>query len=352
MIKSAIYLRKPIAHFLFNLTFDDDETTNRNDIPFHERCQLTDQEWDLLEVLYAFLLPFKRVTTRFESNKQNPEIDYLFFAYDRMFNHIEDVLFSLRTPEALGDLECAPIFMAALKKMKEKLQKYYDKTNLAFVYTDAMILNPRCKLSIFSERTWSDIDSTLYIDGCRRQFETEYKSNGTVATTASHGSKRPASDDIDDDDEFQAMLARRAAKRSCTDDYQRYMSIPNDLCIPSALAYWKVHHTSFPDLTKMVRNTLAVPASGCSVERMFSVSARVATWQRSRLRDSTIADIMMYKASLNFNEVTPELEQWDELPVEEMLGKIPMEWEQDFWKRKLRLELRPEIEERFREDPE
>ena len=130
------------------------------------------------------------------------------------------------------------------------------------------------------------------------------------------------------------------------------MSIPNDLCIPSALAYWKVHHTSFPDLTKMVRNTLAVPASGCSVERMFSVSARVATWQRSRLRDSTIADIMMYKASLNFNEVTPELEQWDELPVEEMLGKIPMEWEQDFWKRKLRLELRPEIEERFREDPE
>ena len=124
------------------------ETANRNDIPFHERYQLTDQEWDLLEILYAFLLPFKRVTTRFESNKQNPEFDYLFFAYDRMFNHIEDVLFSLHTTEVLGTLECAPIFMAVLEKMKEKLQKYYEKTNLAFVYTDAMILNPRCKLSI------------------------------------------------------------------------------------------------------------------------------------------------------------------------------------------------------------
>jgi len=102
----------------------------------------------------------------------------------------------------------------------------------------------------------------------------------------------------------------------------------------------------------MARDTLPIPASGCSVERMFSLSGRVATWQRSRLRDSTIADIIIYKASLNFKEAAPELEEWDELPVEEMLGKIPMEWEQDFWKRKLHLNLRPEIEGLFREDPE
>ena len=51
-------------------------------------------------------------------------------------------------------------------------------------------------------------------------------------------------------------------------------------------------------------------------------------------------------------EIAPELEEWDELPVKEMLGKIPMEWEQDFWKRKLCLELHPEIKDRFHEDPE
>src|SRR5579859_5461769 len=172
--------------------------------------------------------------------------------------------FVLLKPWGHWSVQCAPIFMAVLEKINEKLQKYCDKTNLVFVYTDAMILNPRYKLSIFSERTWSDIDSTPYTDGCRCPFETEYKSDGTVATTASHGQKRLASDDIDDDDEFQALLARRAAKRSCTDAFQCYMSIPNDPCIPSALAYWKVHQTSFPDLTKMVRDTLAVPPSGCS----------------------------------------------------------------------------------------
>jgi len=356
MLEAAIYLRKPIARFLFTMALEEDDnpTTRGDEIPFHERCQMTDQEWDLLEVLYIFLLPFKRVTARFESNKQNPEIDYLFFAYDRMFNHIEDVLFSLRTPEALGNLECAPVFETALDSMKAKLKEYYDKTSIPFVYSDAMILNPRCKLSIFSEPTWSDIDTTPYTEGFRRRFETEYKSKGPVATT-SHGLKRPAADD-NDDDEFQVHLAERAAKRSRLDDYKRWMDILNDSSIKSALGYWKVHGPSFPDLAMMARDTLAVPVSGSSVERIFSAAGRIATWQRSRLRDSTIADIMMYRAALNLTDfVESELEEdpeWDDLPVPERLGKIPAEWEQDWWKRKLRLELRPEIERRFLQDNE
>jgi hypothetical protein len=280
-------LRKPIARFLFDMELDEDDNgnTRADEIPFHERCAMTDQEWDLLEVLYIFLLPFKRVTARFESNKQTPEIDYLFFAYDRLFNHIDDVLFSLSIPEALGSLECAAVFKTALETMKAKLQEYYDKTNVPFVYSDAMILNPRCKLSIFSEPTWSDIDCTPYTEGFRRRFETEYKSNGTAAATW-RGLKRPA-DDIEEDDEFEALLAQRAAKRSRGDDYKRYMEIPNDSTIKSALGYWKVHGPSFPDLAKMARDTLPVPASGSSVERL-SVQFRwpccyLATLPPSRL---------------------------------------------------------------------
>jgi hypothetical protein len=357
MLEAAVYLRKPIARFLFAMEQDegDNRDTRTDEEPFHKRCAMTDQEWDLLEVLYIFLLPFKRVTARFESNKQTPEIDYLFFAYDRLFNHIEDVLFSLGVPEALGSLACAPVFVTALEEMKAKLNEYYDKTSVPFVYSDAMILNPRCKLSIFSEPTWSDVDSTPYTEGFRRRFEEEYKSNGTVAAT-SRGLKRPADDN--DDDEFEALLAKRAAKRFRGDDHKRYMDIPNDTSIKSALGYWKVHGPSFPDLAKMARDTLPVPASGSSVERLFSSAGRVATSRRSRLHASTIADIMMYKAALNLTEfVESELEEdeeedpeLDDLAVPEMAVKIPPEWEQDFWKRKLRLELRPEMADRFRED--
>lgn len=122
MLETTIYLRKAVSRFLFNLANGDD-SNDLSTINFLERCQMMEQEWELAEVLFVFLIPFKRVTVRFESNKQTPEIDYMFFAYDRMFNHIEDMLFSLRTPTALGNLECAPVFTAALMKMKAKLQE-------------------------------------------------------------------------------------------------------------------------------------------------------------------------------------------------------------------------------------
>ena len=108
----------------------------------------------------------------------------------------------------------------------------------------------------------------------------------------------------------------------------------------------------FPDLAKMARDSLAVPASGCSVERMFSVSGRIATWQRSCLRDSTISDLMMYKAAMNLRDVLPEVDDEEDFPVLEVVGKIPSEWEQDWWKRKLRREVRPEVLRRFHEDTE
>src|SRR5271170_3016347 len=76
MLETTIYLRKAVSRFLFNLANSDD-SNDLSTITF-ERCQMTEQERELAEVLFVFLIPFKR---RFESNKQTPEIDYMFFAY-------------------------------------------------------------------------------------------------------------------------------------------------------------------------------------------------------------------------------------------------------------------------------
>ena len=216
-----------------------------------------------------------------------------------------------------------------------------------------MILNPRCKLSIFSEKTWSDIDPEPYKQECRSRFELDYISTATTDSSSSLGTKRAAPDDDDDDDyEFQAMLAKRAAIRARIHDFDRYINVPNDPSIKSVLGWWRANQAAFPNLAKMARDTLAIPASGCSVERMFSVSGRIATWQRSRLRDSTISDLMMYKAAMNLKDLAMVLEEEEGLPIPEILGKIPAEWEQDWWKRKLHREVRSEMMERFIEDNE
>lgn len=341
MLEAAIYLRRAVNRFLMDIDDNSDLSS---------RCSLTDAEWELIEIVYAFLIPFKRVTKRFESNQQNPEIDYLFFAYDRMFNHIDDVLSSLRSRRGLGALPCASVLIDALKKMEKKLTEHYTKTSIPSVYGDAMILNPRCKFSIFNEETWSDVDPDQYSRACRRRFEREYLSTATVISSSmsvSHGTKRSASGDSDEDEdpEFQALLAKRAAKRT-RHDYDRYVDIPNNPDIKSTLGWWSVNQDQYRDLSRMARDVLAVPASGCSVERLFSISGRIANWQRARLQDSTISDSVMYKAALGLNELPPGYEDED-LPIPEVSGKIPSEWEQGWWKKKLQREVRSEILDLF-----
>jgi len=51
----------------------------------------------------------------------------------------------------------------------------------------------------------------------------------------------------------------------------------NNPVIKLALRWWRAIHPLFPDLRKMARDTSAVPTSGSSVERMFSVAGCVAT---------------------------------------------------------------------------
>ena len=72
----------------------------------------------------------------------------------------------------------------------------------------------------------------------------------------------------------------------------------------------------------MARDSLAVPASGRSVEWMFRVSRCIATWQRSCLRDSTILDLMMYKMAMNLRDVLPEVEDEEDFPVLEVDSKV------------------------------
>src|SRR5436309_1044337 len=68
---------------------------------------------------------------------------------------------------------------------------------------------------------------------------------------------------------------------------------------------------------------LLLRLDGCSVERIFGISGRIAMWQRSRLRDSTISDLMMYKAVLNLMEfVLAGLEEEEDYPVNEVVGNI------------------------------
>ena len=72
----------------------------------------------------------------------------------------------------------------------------------------------------------------------------------------------------------------------------------------------------------------------------------------SHLHDTTISDLMMYKSVLNCKEPITDLDDYDGLVVPEMAGKIPLEWENDWWKEKLCIEVHQSIMRQILENTE
>jgi hypothetical protein len=110
--------------------------------------------------------------------------------------------------------------------------------------------------------------------------------------------------------------------------------------IPSGLMWWRENHKLYPDIGKMARDVLAVPASGCAVERQFSISGRITIWQRNRLSAKIISDSMIYKGALAKTRcpLRVEFEHVDDidvLPIDECEGTIPEEWTQGWWLKNL-----------------
>ena len=359
MIHQAVFLRKPIHRYTDDLGA--------------KHLVMSDDDWKQAELLFMFLLPFQRCTKRFECNSGHTEIDAVFFAYDTMFNHIENVKKKLAPNTEVGALPCARYMLHGIEKMETVLKKYYSKTELPTVYSDGMILNPRCKLVFFEDESWEPQDRDKYSQGCRRRFIMHYHqtsgssssaqttsstsaatssiSNATTTRSSLHPqvvvTKRP----IDHhayivDPDFDAALWKRS-KPNTKNDYDRYIEVPNDPSIRSGLAWWKENGMLYPNLARMARDVLAVPASGCAVERQFSISGRMAIWQRNRLSPKVITDSMIYKSALANSrwplgsESKKAVDDIDVLPVDEKVGHVPEEWTAQWW----RLNLGPAITE-------
>jgi hypothetical protein len=356
MLERAVYLRKAVDKFVTE-TFDDDEDVHK----------LSDAEWEMAEVLVMVLMPFWRCTMRFEGSETDSEIDYVFWAYETMFNFVDDLKTALQGRGSLARLSYARYLLDAVNTMEITLQAYYNKqTVLPTVYVDAMILNPRCKLALLEKETWGDQDADVYSSECRKRFVQMYHEDPESSTlrsispsttgtstasssTSNSTNKRPAPHH---DDEFLAALSKRARTML---DYDRYISTPNDINIESPLTWWRANWKMYPELAKMVRDVLAVPATGCSIERQFSISGRVATWTRMRLGIQTISDSMIYKSYLKWRSentgdhrhmVNEIVDDGSVIPDDVETG-VPKEWSDGWWKERVKISVSDKTLKKF-----
>ena len=64
----------------------------------------------------------------------------------------------------------------------------------------------------------------------------------------------------------------------------------------SILSWWKEHSHMFPNLSKMARQYLALPASSAGVERLFSAAGRMnSSFRKSTTEESLEVQLVVYQ---------------------------------------------------------
>jgi hypothetical protein len=340
MLEKAVYLREALDKFV-GLHMDD-----------LSEYRLSDQDWAVAEQLLMILMPFQRCTARFETNSLSSEVDYVFFGYDIMFNHLEDVDATLKRSKSPS----AGFLRTAINDAIAVLRQYYNKTTtMPFIYADAMILNPRVKLSDFNIDSWSDQDPQTYKQACRRRFTHDYLVETNQTSQQDDINSSSNSSNVGDgsglDPEYEEYRRKRVKRSNGGEsEFDIYIANPNPVDeVEDAFAWWKAHEGRFPNLSRMAKDCLAVPPSGCAVEREFSVSGRIATWQRNRLSATRISESMIYKSELKrqglWQKEACEMEWSDDDAFEddfidgdderELNGVVPQEWSDAWWKTRI-----------------
>ena len=271
MLERALYLRRAI-----------DMWTQSQKI--FEKLQMSSHDWDMVEFLVQFLYPFMMANTTVQATAK-PLLSNTWVVYEELFDMLEDA------KVALNGLQVLPEWLkeaqTAIENIWMKLRKYYDKTDKPFAYVDATLLHPGLKKKFMRKAGYSTDIIESYIRKAEMRYQKEYDPTQRVPPRrqpiqrAKH--RRPSTSDSESSDGMEY------------NEFSSYMQIKRDSTITNALEWWKGSHSMYPNLSKMARDVMAVPATGAGVEREFSISGRVITKQRNRLSPATIRDIMQYK---------------------------------------------------------
>ena len=270
MCERGVYLRKAIDMYVNQQNF--------------AHLEISQQEWKRVEFLLDILEPFKRCNDRMEATKR-PGIEKVFWIYESLYNEIDRLVEVMDTTVG-RDSQWVKELLPAFRLMRTKLTKYYDQTVLPTVYGDGMILDPRLKLYLTRQPTWSGgkrgpYSTTGYSASCRKRYCERYEKIAPPPPPSTTSRKR--SYDGMDDDDFEQMVSSLPMDRN-TNEYDTFINAPRIVDKRPLLEIWKTSLApTLPHLGLMAREVFAVPATGAGVERQFSRSGKVETKLRARL---------------------------------------------------------------------
>lgn len=248
---------------------------------------LTPEQWDMISEISAVLTPVQELITTLEEC-QTPSLSLL-------IPLIMQLCHVLATVYARLKLETMRTVCAKMR------QSVYDRFVTALKDPPimiAMMLDPRARNFVIP-----GYDETLAVSELRAAF---LRFPATLAqyrgqsVTLRHGSNQV--DEVRAPEQKKVKLLQMTQKRAAAannaselDIYLLEDGIDFEEC---PLAWWMSRRTRFPVLFEMARVYLAIPASSCPSERVFSVGTLVLTDKRRQLHESRVPKLMFMKRNM------------------------------------------------------
>ena len=223
----------------------------------------------MCEILITILMPFKQASQTLQQGTR-PSIDEVFYTYESLFNKIDQFKATFMLPRYLKK-DWVNALHIAVNAMSAKLGKHYDRTDQPFVYPEGVILEPCGKLALFEQELFPGHNmAQKYKDACRKRYVDDYELAVQAIDEESEDPSLPSSKGKFSEHAYyggyRSFLNKVAASQSPSNEFDRYMSMPNPAQDCTTLEWWKQNQFQFPNLALMARDIFAVPATGAGIE--------------------------------------------------------------------------------------
>ncbi|KAF6782353.1 transposase-like protein [Colletotrichum sojae] len=192
---------------------------------------------------------------------------------------------------------------SSIEQSWQKLFYYYDKLGESPLFSGAIILHPSYGISYLRD-IWSDDHQEGWVDKAQKSlteyYDKWYRQNGPEESISGHegqpGGLAVDSGARDDDDSHfrQWVNSRRRQTPHRTDELDLYLRQPPEET-SEPLRWWLDHSDTFPTLSRLAIDILAVPTMAADCERAFSTAKLTLTSQRMSMKPETIESLQLSK---------------------------------------------------------
>jgi hypothetical protein len=262
--------------------------------------ELHRDEWRMLEDTFQFLQPFKEACKACEGDTVT--LDCMITTLDILIAHFKASQKRHANNAAL---------ISSITTSWYALDKYYKLTDDSPIYTAALLLHPSYRKQYLTT-TWPKAWVKPAVQRVKELWKDKY---ATIKVDEDAPISVVSQAPISFFQQQQELLQRR---HHLNDEFEVFIE-QSGIAVVNAITWWleETQQRTFPRLSQMAIDILSAPSMSAESERVFSLTRRTISWDRTRLNCSTVEQLECQKSWIKSGLVMDyfESESDDEMEI-------------------------------------